>query len=261
MKMRELATLAALGAAFFSADAANVLFVDSDAGLNSSWQTLIESGSHTFTRYSGDYNPNTQTEKDAINNNYDVVVMSGSNANFNSVRANGNNWESLTAPILQLGNYLISGQFSSSSWQWTTPSTGGTSSVTGALNVLDPSSLLLTGVTLNAGSPPTTNDLFSGTAGTMTLGSDSLLSGITLIAYDAVGEVAIAHASGIFGADHIFLAGQTGSNGQAEPYNAEGEKVFLNAIGVLSGELVVPEPTSLALLGLSGLLLGFRHRR
>lgn len=259
-------TLGTLVAAFVvavfvgSAQAAEILFVDSDAGLDSSWQTLIESGGHNFTLYTGDFNPNTQAEKDAIQDNFDVVVMSGSNANFNSVRANGANWESLTTPMLQLSNFLLTGQFSSASWRWTTPTNGGTGGVTGALNVLDPANPIFAGVTLNPGAPQTTNDLFDGTAGTLTLGTDSLLPGITLIAYDAVGEVAIAHASGIFAADHIFLAGGTGSNGADEPYNAEGEKVFLNALGVLSGELVVPEPASIALLGLGGLMM-FRRRR
>lgn len=40
------------------------------------------------------------------------------------------------------------------------------------------------------------------------------------------------------GGARYFIAGFTGNDGQPEPYTAEGEQVFLNAIAVLAGELV-----------------------
>jgi MYXO-CTERM domain-containing protein len=48
----------------------------------------------------------------------------------------------------------------------------------------------------------------------------------------------------------------TGSDGQAEPFTADGEKLFVNAINVLA----VPEPGA-ALVGSLGLLVLLRRRR
>jgi hypothetical protein len=61
------------------------------------------------------------------------------------------------------------------------------------------------------------------------------------------------------GGASYFISGIGGNNGVAEPFTPDGETVFLNAIGVLSGELV-PEPSWLALLALGSLLIVRRRR-
>ncbi len=250
-----------------TAGAATILFVDSDSGLDSSWQTLIESGGHTFTRYSGDYNPNTQAEKDAINNNYDVVVMSGSNPNFNSVRTHGANWNTLATPMILMGNYLASGQFSAGSWQWTTPSTSNAPSASGDVDVLDESDLIWTGVTFDTAGPPPTIDLFSSSAGHLDLGSNSLLPNIALTAAQSSNNnrVAVAHAAPdalrAGSQEQYFIASFTGGAGQSSPFSSAGEQVFLNAVDVLSGE-VIPEPSTVVLLAMALLgMIGLRRRK
>lgn len=249
-----------------SAHAGSVLFVD-DETPDSSWSTLITGGGHSYSLFdTGTYNLslNNQDSIDYVES-FDVAIISGSNPAFNALRAHGATWNTLATPMVNMGNYLLSGQYSATSWQWTTPTTGGASNASGTVDVLDAGDGIWTGVTLTPGSPETAS-LFGGNAGHLNLGSDSLLSGITAVAAQTSNNelIAIAHAAPnalLAGSqEQYFLAGMTGGSGNPVTFSADGETVFLNAIDTLSGK-GIPEPASLALLGLSGLALLNRRRR
>lgn len=268
MLTRHALTVIAIAALVGSAQAANILFVDNEAP-DSSWQTLIESGGHTYTEFMGQghsFSLNTQAAKDFVNG-FDVIVVSGSNPAFNALRAYGAAWNTLPTPMINMGNYLASGQFSSASWNWTTPNTAKANSASGLVDVLVPDDLVFTGVTLTPGTPQTV-DMYDGSAGHLNLdnGNDSLLPNITTIAVQSsdADYITIAYAAPdalrAGSQQQYLLAGTTGGNQPPVVFSEAGEQVFLNAIGVLSGELV-PEPASVALLGLGGLLIAGRRRR
>lgn len=264
---RHFATAALLTAACYagSANAVNVLFVDNETP-DGSWENLIESVGHTYTLFdTGTYNLslNNQSSIDYVES-FDVIVMSGSNPAFNAVRAHGATWNTLSTPMINMGNFLISGNFSAGSWQWTTPTTGGAPNASGVSDVLDPLDPIWTAVPLTPGTPPTI-DLYSGTAGHLDLGTDSFLPGITTVAAQSSNNdrVSIAHADPgevrTGSQEQYFIAGMTGGNGNPVPFTIEGEQVFLNAIAGLGGFLI-PEPSSLSLLAIGGLLVARRRR-
>jgi len=231
-----------------SASAARVLFVDSATTVDPSWRTLIESGGHTYTLFDKStysFSLSTQADKDYVNG-FDVIVMSGSNAAFNSVRAYGAIWNALPTPMVNLGNYLISGLYSSTSWRWTTPASGGVVNVNDpSLAVADGSDPIWTGIALQNGGT-TTPDLHTGNVGALTLGANSLLPNLTAVATKTAtpGTIVIGHAAAgalrTGGAAEYFVAGMTGNDGTAVPYTDAGKQVFLNAITSLTGDWPSP---------------------
>ena len=83
-----IAALAAILLHATPAHAANVLFVDNETP-HSSWQTLIESGGHTFTLFDKATYSLTLSNQASIDYvaGFDVVVFSGSNPMFSRVRS------------------------------------------------------------------------------------------------------------------------------------------------------------------------------
>ena len=143
--------------------------------------------------------------------------------------------------MINLGNFLISGQFQSGSWRWTTPGNGGTVNSSVAVDVLDVDDPIWSGLTLSQDSPPTIG-LFSGNAGHLTLGSNTFLPEITTVATSTgvAGRIAIAYAEpGALregGGAQYFIAGMTGGTNNPVNFNDDGKQAFLNAIAVLAGE-------------------------
>ena len=224
------------------AHAADVLFVDTAATVHPSWQELIESEGHTFTRYDTTTYSISLANQESIDhvNSFDVIIISGSNALFNSIRTHGAIWNAQPTPMINLGNFLVSGQFSSTTWRWTTPGNGTTPNRSTPVDVLDEDDPIWTGVPLTPGTPPTV-DLHSVNAGHLALGTNTFLSNITTVAAQSSnnGEVAIAYAAPealrAGGGPQYFISSMTGGDGQAVPFTDEGKQVFLNAIAALTG--------------------------
>jgi hypothetical protein len=248
-----------------SLDAADVLFVD-DETPDASWSTLITGGGNTFTLFdtsAANFALNNQASIDYVEG-FDVIVMSGSNPTFNAVRNHGAAWNTLSTPMINVGNFLASGAFGAGSWQWTTPDTGGASNASGVVDVLAPSDPVWSGVTLT-GSGPATADIFDGNnAGHLILGPTSqLLPGITSVAAQSGDNSTVAIASAAPGSlrpgsqQQYFFAGMTGGSGNPVNFSADGETAFLNAINTLEA---IPEPSSFLLLGFSALFLARRRR-
>ena len=242
--------------------AADVLFVDNETP-HASWKTLVESGGHTYTLFdTSAYNLslNNQANLDYVNS-FDVIVMSGSNANFNAVRTHGAVWNTQPTPMINLGNYLISGQFQAGSWQWTTPGTGTVPNASGTVHVLAPADPIWNGVPITPGTPPTVA-LYSLSAGHINPGANTFRSGITTVAAQSSNNanIAIAHADP--GAlrtgsqEQYFIASMTGGANQAVPFTDAGKAAFLKAIDTL---VDLPGPPEITLLspasGLAGVPL------
>ena len=241
-RIQFLAALAAVVLPAGSLEAADVLFVDTAATVHASWQELIEGGGHTFTRFdttTHSISLNNQASLDYVNS-FDVIIISGSNALFNAIRAHGAVWNAQPTPMINLGNYLCSGQFNSQSWQWTTPGTGTTPNLSTVVDVLDGDDPIWTGVSLTPGTPPTV-DLHTANAGHLTLGTNTFRPNITTVAAQSSnnGQVAIAYAAPealrAGGGPQYFIASFTGNDGTATPFTPEGGQVFLNAIAALTG--------------------------
>ncbi|MFK7850985.1 MAG: PEP-CTERM sorting domain-containing protein [Akkermansiaceae bacterium] len=162
--------------------------------------------------------------------------------------------------MINLNPYFLSGQFSSASWRWGTGTGGTPNGVSNALSVDAPGDAVWSGITLNAG--PTAPDLYDAAARYYDIGG-SLLTGVTAVASNPSDstQLAIAHAAAgslqTGGGEQYFFA----TNGGNEPFTADGETAFLNAIDALAPSVVViPEPST-ALLGLVGAAIFLRRRR
>jgi len=238
---RLIAAYAAILFPFGASPAANVLFVD-DETPNASWQELIESGGHTYTLFDKatyNFSLNNQDSIDYVNA-FDVIVISGSNPLFNAIRAHGAVWNAQPTPMINLGNFLISGQFQAASWRWTTPGNGGTTNSSGVVDVLAADDPIWTGVSLTPGTPPTIG-LFSGNVGHLTLGANTFLPDITTVAAQSSNNATIAMAYAApealreGGGPQYFIAGMVGGTNNPVNFNDDGKQVFLNAIAALTG--------------------------
>jgi len=138
---------------------ADVLFVESLTP-DPSWQTLIESGGHTFTLFDQStysLSLGSQASKDYVNS-FDVIAMSGSNTLFGVIKNNGQTWHSQETPILTLAPYFVCGQFTNGSWQWFTHDGKAQGGFADSFVVGDATDPIWTGVTLS----PDTPDLYDG---------------------------------------------------------------------------------------------------
>jgi len=236
------ALFAAAGLVTDSALAVDVLFVDNEAP-DSSWQMLIEDGgANTYTEFdSGTYSfsLNNQESLDYVNG-FDVIVVSGSNAAFNAVRNHGQTWHAQPTPILNIGPYLASGQFTNNSWGFFQSGGKAAGNPSDAPDVNDASSPAWNGITLLSGDT-VAPDLYASNDRVAQQNGKALKPGVTSVATasGASQDQVIMHAApGAIapgGEEAYFMTGMSGNSAEAVPFTADGETVFLNLIDALTG--------------------------
>jgi hypothetical protein len=242
-----------------SADAALILYVTNGADAGETGALLTNAG-HTVSIYDDathGWNLPNQAAEDYVNG-FDLIMISRT-VNFGGIRGHGAKWNALETPMINLNQYLVSGQFSSASWRWGTSngSAQGLGSNT-VLDVLAPSDPYLSGIALTPGSPETVVLNDEG-ARVWQLGG-APVAGVTPVVVNAAnpGQIYAAYAAQDAlrpgGAPQYYIAGPGGDTND-DTWNAAGETALLNAVNTL-----VPEPGSLALLGLGSLLVARRRR-
>ncbi len=248
-----------------SANAASVLFVDNETP-NSAWQTLIESGGHTYTLFdSSTFSFDLDVPANAAYvESFDVAVISGSDAAFNALRNNGSSWTARSTPLISMAAFLNTGTFSGdSAWFWTTNNQADPSNASGPVDVLDETDPIWNGVALTPGTPPTT-DLLNIGERHIFLDGQALRPGVEALAVQSSDNefIAVAQADpGVLGVqEQYFIAGMSGNAGQPPSFTPVGEQVFLNAIDALA-PTVIPEPGTLVLAGVGVGLIGLRRRQ
>jgi hypothetical protein len=172
-------------------------------------------------------------------NGFDLIIYSRT-LNFGGIRGQGAKWNALPTPAINLNQYLVSGQFSASSFRWGDAS--GSAQGNGAaelFNVGDNSDPLFNGITLNPGSPQTVAYTDGGNRN-WRLDGASPLPGVTILLEDndEPGYIAAAYAAQDAlrpgGAPQYFFAGPGGDTND-EIWDANGEAMILNAIDALTG--------------------------
>ena len=169
-------------------------------------------------------------------------------------------WNGLSTPVMLLNQYLVR----RNRWKWlNTTSYPGTGD--GVLEVTDPGHPIFQGVTLAV------DDLVDIATSTTPAGGTSDPGNGLLLAVDPDnGNIAIvswypgqeyyAGSGQTAGGYRMFFGAGLDGNNPKGGYNltADGETIFLNAVGYMT---TIPEPASLALLGLGLAALARRRRR
>ncbi len=230
-----------------SAGAVNVLWVDNQTP-HSSWLAFFESSDYSFTLYDTSTYSTSLANQESIDyvNSFDVIVISGSNPAHDAYRAHGAIWQQQPTPIINLNGYLVHGQYTGGNrpWTWYQTNATGINRSIGALDVLDASDPIWTGIDLVQGPPIQTPNLTSGTVH-FTRPGTAVRDGVKILAVNPAnaGEHAIMYApkgtvigyqNTTIGAAQYFIAAFQGQNAEALKLNAAGQQVFLNAITTLA---------------------------
>ena len=237
-----------------AAPAAEILWIDcvnttSNAGEgrppSAGWLELLETtGGHSVTTFDSStylWSLADQASKDYVNS-FDVVIVTRTNNSFNTIRAFGANWKTVSAPMIEMNPYMVGGQFSSGSWSWLasgagSANTGGSTAV--PTDVANPADPIWTGVTLENGGTQAPN-LFAAASGNwFWLNGNPLRDGISVVASNPADStrILIAYAepgalSATSGPRYYF---NWGTDNTLMNYNDDGKLAFLNAIKVLTG--------------------------
>jgi alpha-galactosidase len=230
------------------------------------WLDLLETtGGHTVTTFDSStyqWSLADQASKDYVNS-FDVVIVTRTNNAFNTIRAFGANWKTVSAPMIETNPYMIGGQFSSGSWSWLASGAGNSNTGGGTAvptNVADPADPIWNGVTLLLNDTQASNLFAMASGNWFVQNGNPLRSGISVVASNPADStmilIAYAEPGALSATSGPRYYINWGSDNTTMNYNDDGKRVFLNAIDIIA----IPEPNSLALLGLGGLVLMRRRR-
>jgi hypothetical protein len=271
MRLKSALTLAAIALIGCPAHAASILWVQNNDGIDAGWKTLLEGDGHTLTAFTGNRGLPTQADKDYVNS-FDLVVITRTAFNQSPtsggtlLRDAGIVWNTtISVPLIMMQAYLPAGHYSSN-WGWTSTNAGSVQpqSVSASpMIVNDASDPIWEGVTVSNGNPTpsaihTTNSHTIGSStNTVTLRPGAVVIASSpdnnkpLIARLPAG---ITVNGGDLAGERLIFNMRTDNDGMN--LTTLGQQVFLNAVNDM-----IPEPSSVALLALSGLALLRRKRR
>ncbi len=265
---RKLACLTAACAAITFgtiAHAATILIVTDNTGNEASYKTFLESatgGSHTVT-VSTNFSGALDATKKATLTSYDLVIVS---RNTNSTNYNhATDWNSLEVPLL-LHNAALS---RSSRWQWVNADWNSTATNAETFYVQQASHPVYDGVTIGSATNTDGTASFMTTGGTVNRQVNGSTNGIVLgrRTDSTTGDIYMADFTSV---DSIFYTGTTqtpadrrfflalpeGAFNPTTGLTSDGQTILANAVAYT----VIPEPGSLALLGLGSLMILGRRR-
>jgi hypothetical protein len=234
---------------------------------------LLEANGHNVTRYL-----TTGTPDAGFLNDFDLVIISRSVPSANYQNAAATAWNSISAPMMILGGYVLRqnrmGFFTASN----IPDTADTVMLTAT----DSANPIFAGVSLDAGNtmvnPYAHIVSFNGTAQRgISVVTDPIAGGGTMIAGIAapgtptggliIGEwqagASMSNGDTLAGRRLVFLTGSrevsglTAEGAGIYDLDADGAQLFLNAVNYVA----VPEPSTYALLGLGALAFVLRRKR
>ena len=227
-----------------TANAANITWVNASSSTpDANYKPFLEDAGHTVTGMAVSNTPDAG--QIATLNAADLIIVDGSRTSGSAGSAS--TWNSLTAPLIMMGAYAAD------NWNWST----GNGSPSGFVAV-DTSDPVWDGITLPHGDGVVTEGIRY---------MDDPLSGGTIVAsHSSDTEPGDGHGHGIVrwdagsfvagGGERMFFAAGTDA-GTTASLTSLGEDIFLNAVD----STAIPEPASLALLGLGSLLIAGRRRR
>lgn len=266
MNTQSALTLVAIALLASPSNAASILWLQNNDGIDAGWKTLLEDDGHTLTAFTANRGLPNQADRDYVNS-FDLVVIARSAFNASptsggpELNSAGTVWNTqITTPIIMMQAYLPAGHFGSN-WGWTTTTGSGhptTVDATQPMTVGDASSPIWTGVTVSNGNP-TPSALHTGN--TMTIDpplrpgavvlASSPVNGNPLIALLPTGTTV---GGGDLSGERLFFSMASGND--AMNLTTLGEQVFLNSVDFMA----IPEPSTVLSVGIAALVL-LRRRR
>lgn len=250
-----------------------------DAGFTAApdvgYTQLLAANGHNVTRY-----VTTATPDAAMLNAADLVIVSRSVPSSNYQNAGATAWNSITAPMIVMGGYIMRNSRMGYTTGSTIPDTTGTIS----LNVNDPSHPVFAGISLDGennmvnsyadvvsfngstqrGISVNTDPVAGGGTILATVGTstDPAAGGLIIGEWQVGATMANGTADTLAGHRLVFLSGSreqgiTSEGAGIYDLSADGAQMFLNAVNYMA----VPEPSVIALSVLGGLFLLIRPFR